>query len=172
MRSPPKRLGARSFPRLGFAALLLFTLGCAGGQAVTPEAVEQARRLWMQAQIRDYDLDWTVRGPNNAHYFVTVRDGQVRRVEAVDRHGGKNELHPAETRFYGVDGLFLTIKDELALCKTNSPFGQPEGTKVVMRFQPDAQLGYPHWYRRDVLGTPLSIAIEVNRLIPAPAPLK
>jgi hypothetical protein len=41
-----------------------------------------------------------------------------------------------------------------------------------MWFQPDATLGYPHWYRRDVLGTPLRIAIEVNRLISITAAAK
>src|SRR3954466_1196379 len=107
MSFPRQPFRARCAARLGIPALLVFTIGCAGGQDVTPEAVEPARRLWTQANIRDYDLDWSVRGPNNAHYFVTVRGGQVRKVEAVDRNGGKNELHPAETRFYSVDGLFL-----------------------------------------------------------------
>jgi len=38
-----------------------------------------------------------------------------------------------------------------------------------MRFKPDAKLGYPRWYHRDVLGTPASMAIDVNALTPAPA---
>jgi hypothetical protein len=152
--------------------LLIFAIGCVGGQAVTPEAVENARRLWTQANIRDYDLDWSVRGKNNAHYFVTVRGGEVRRVESVQRDGGKSQLNPPEPRFYGVDGLLRTIADELALLESDRPFGEPKGTKVIMRFQPDPRLGYPHWYRRDVLGTPQSIAIEVNALTPAPAASK
>ena len=172
MSFPRHRVRSRSFARLGIPALLVVTIGCAGGQEVTPATVDQAHRLWTQAHIADYDLDWTVRGPNNAHYFVTVRGGQVRNIEAVDRSGGKHELHPAEPRFYSVDGLFLTIRDELALVQTDRPFGQTKGTRVAMRFQPDATLGYPRWYRRDVLGTPLSIAIEVNRLIPVTAAAK
>ena len=36
-----------------------------------------------------------------------------------------------------------------------------------MRFKPDPKLGYPHWYRRDVMGTSLSIAIDVVKLVPA-----
>jgi hypothetical protein len=172
MSLPRHRVRSRSCTRLGIAALGIVAIGCAGGQEVTPETVDHARRLWAQAQIADYDLDWTVRGPNNAHYVVTVRGGQVRKIEAVERDGGKHELRPAESRFYSVDGLFLTISDELALVRTDRPFGQPKGTRVAMRFQPDAAVGYPHWYRRDVLGTPLSIAIEVNRLIPVTASAK
>jgi hypothetical protein len=172
MSSPRHRVRARSLARLCTAALGIVTTGCAGGQEVTPETVDQARQLWTQAHIADYDLDWTVRGPNNAHYFVSVRGGQVRKIDAIDRDGAKHELHPAEPRFYSVDGLFLTIRDELALLQTDRPFDQPKGTRVAMRFLPDATLGYPHWYRRDVLGTPLSIAIEVNRLIPVTAAAK
>ena len=170
MNSPPQRLRPRWRARLGILAMMVITAGCAGGQEVTPEAVAQARRLWTQANIRDYDLDWSVRGPNNAHYSVTVRDGGVRKIESVQRDGSKVELHPGDSQFYSVDGLFHTIDDELALRKTDQPFGQPKGTKVVMRFLPDAKLGYPYWYHRDVMGTPLSIAIEVNTLTPtAPA---
>ena len=69
-----------------------------------------------------------------------------------------------------MDGLFLTMDEELATCsKAEKPFGEPKGTKVVMRFLPDAKLGYPHWYHRDVLGTSASMAIEVNAMTPVPA---
>jgi hypothetical protein len=172
MRLPRHRVWARSIARLSILVLWTVTIGCDGGQEVTSETVDQARRHWTQAHIADYDLDWTVRGRNNAHYFVTVRGGQVRKIESVDRDGGKHELRPAEPRYYGVDGLLLTISDELAQLQTDRPFDQPKGTRVAMRFQPDATLGYPRWYRRDVLGTPLSIAIEVNRLIPVTAAVK
>ncbi len=147
--------------------MLLIAGGCAGGQNVTPESVAEAKRVWTQAGIRDYDLDWSVRGPNNAHYSVTVRGGEVRKLESVQRDGRKVELHSADAQTFGVDGLFRTINDELALIQTDRPFDQPKGTRVVMRFQPDARLGYPRWYHRDVMGTSLSIAIEVNSLTPA-----
>ena len=65
-----------------------------------------------------------------------------------------------------MDGLFLTIADELASLKTDNPFGQPKGTKVVMRFKPDPKLGYPLWYRRDVMGTPQGMRIDVIKLVP------
>jgi hypothetical protein len=99
---------------------------------------------------------------------VTVRGGSVQKVESVAPDGRKFELHPAESRFYGVDGLFTTIADELAQLKTDRPFGQLRGTKVVMRFTTDKKLGFPLSYRRDVLGTSQGLAIDVIRLIPSP----
>jgi hypothetical protein len=150
--------------------LLVLSAGCAGGQGVTPEALDRARQLWERAGITDYDLDYSVKGRTVGHYCVTVRGGQVRKLELVERNGTKVELRHYDPRYYGVDGLFRTIADELALLKTDQPFGQPSGTRIAMRFQPDAQLGYPHFYRRDVLGTTLSISVDVNALIPAAAP--
>ncbi len=152
------------------AGVAIFAVaGCSGGQPVTPETIADARKVWAQAGIRDYDLEWMAAGMNHAHYYVTVRGGVVRKVESVAPGGRRFEVHPAEARFYGVDGLFTTIADELAQLKTDRPFGQPAGTKVVMRFSPDPKLGYPRSYRRDVLGTTQGLAIDVIRLIPTPA---
>jgi hypothetical protein len=168
MVDPTRRLRMGWHARLGLPTLLIAIVGCGGGQEVTPEAVRAARELWTRASLPDYDLDWSVSGPNNAHYFATVRGGEVRKVEMIRPDGGKVELHPEKKQFFGVDGLFLTMEEELAVCSKNEkPFGQPKGTRVVMRFQPDVKLGYPHWYHRDVLGSPMSMAIDVNALTPA-----
>jgi hypothetical protein len=164
------RLRIGSYARLGLPALLIAAAGCGGGREVTPESVQAARQLWNRAGIRDYDLDWSVSGRNNAHYLVTVRGGEVRKIESIQADGRKVALRPAEAEMYGVDGLFRTIDEELAVCsKAERPFDQPKGTKVVMRFKPDDKLGYPHWYHRDVLGTPASVAIDVKALTPVPA---
>jgi len=156
---------------LGAAALVLIPslAGCSGGEAVTPESIAAARKAWADAGIRDYDLEWTNSGTSQAHYFVTVRGGVVRKVESVAPDGRKFELRPGEPRFYGVDGLYLTMADELAQLKLDRPFGQPKGTRVAMRFTRDPKLGYPLSYRRDVLGTSQSVAIHVIRLIPQAA---
>ena len=87
-------------------------------------------------------------------------------MESIASDGRRFEVRPPAPRFYGVDGLFTTIADELAQLKTDQPFGQPKGTKVVMRFTPDPRLGCPRSYRRDVLGTSQGLAIDVIRLIP------
>ncbi len=150
---------------IGLAAVCIFAR-FSGGQSVTPEALAAARQVWASAGIRDYDLEWTASGRMGAHYYVTVRDRDVRAVEAIASDGQRSELHPAAPRFYGVDGLFTTIADELAQLTLDRPFDQPKGTKVVMRFTPDQKLGYPRSYRRDVLGTSQGLAIDVIRLIP------
>jgi hypothetical protein len=157
--------------RLSLTALCAvgFFASCSGGQAVTAEAIADAQKIWTGAGILDYDLEWTASGMSSAHYYVTVRRGEVHKVESIAPDGSKHELHPAEPRFFGVDGLFITMADEMAQLKSDRPFGQPKGTKVVMRFAPDSKLGYPRYYRRDVLGTSQGLAIDVVRLIRAQA---
>jgi hypothetical protein len=152
----------------GILALVAFSLfaRCSGGDEVTAQSIAQAKKTWEASNVRDYELEWMASGITNAHYYVTVRRGKVQRVESVTPDGQRHELHPAEPRFYGVEGLFTTMADELAQLKTERPFGQPPGAKVVMRFQPDQKLGYPRYYRRDVLGTPQGLRIDVIRLIP------
>jgi Family of unknown function (DUF6174) len=157
----------RRVATVGVLAIAAFALGCSRGQEVTPQALAQARQLWKDAGISAYELEWTVTGPNNAHYDVTVQGGQVRKVMSVQPDGHQVEREPPDTRFYSVDGLFLTIADELAQLKTDRPFNQPPGTKVLMRFQPDSKLGYPRWYRRDVMGTSQAMRIDVVKLVPS-----
>ncbi|MFO0889436.1 MAG: DUF6174 domain-containing protein [Isosphaeraceae bacterium] len=155
-------------PSLRAGALLIascLVLGCSGGEAVTPEALARAKATWGRAGLKDYDLEWTSSGIATGHYSVVVRGGSVRKVQSVAPDGRLFELHPAEPRFYGVDGLFTTIADELAQLKQPLPFGQPAGTKVVMRFTTDRELGYPRSYRRNVLGTPQGLSIDVIRLV-------
>ncbi|WP_250847119.1 DUF6174 domain-containing protein [Aquisphaera insulae] len=170
---PAPHSGRRRRPSLVFAGLAITTLStlcifarCSGGQAVTEEALAAARDTWAEAGIRDYDIEWTSSGNVEGRYVVTVRGGEVRRVEGVAADGRRSELSPAEKRFYGVDGLFTTIADELAQLKSDRPFGSPRGMKVVMRFTPDPRLGYPRLYRRDVMGTSQGLAIDVIRLTP------
>ena len=154
--------------RLALVPLLLGMAGCAGGQDVTPRSIREARRLWDRAGIRDYDLEWTSTGLRSSHYRVSVRNGRVESVESIYQ-GKTYPVRTAEPKYYGIDGLFLTIEDELAQLQTATPFGHAKGTKAVLRFTPDPQLGYPRSYRRDVLGTPQVLAIDVTRFAPRPA---
>ncbi len=149
----------------------LLPLGCAGGEDVTAKSLEQARRLWSRAGIEDYDLEWESSGLNQAHYRVTVRGGRVRTVVMVQPDGQLTEVHPAEPKFYSVEGLFITLAEELAQLKGPTPFGRPKGTKAILRFTPDAKLGYPRSYRRDVVGASRGVAIDVVRFVPNPPPV-
>jgi hypothetical protein len=153
--------------RIGCACLLAAVAsGCSRGEAVTAVALDAAKGAWARAGIRDYELEWKAAGRNRAHYVVTVHDGAVTAIESVTPKGDRVAVHTAEPRFYGVDGLFLTIADELAQLKTDHPFGQPPGTKVVMRARFDPKLGYPISYQRDVLGTTQGLTIDVIHLTP------
>ena len=145
-------------------SLLLIVAGCGGGEEVTVQSLGKAKQLWEQAGVRDYDLEWTSSGRTVGHYRVEVREGQVRSIESVLPDGQDAPgSHPAEPRYYGVEGLFLIIEDELAQLQFPEPFGQPKGTKIILRFSSDPKLGYPRRYRRDVLGTPQAVAIDVIR---------
>jgi hypothetical protein len=152
------------------AGVLLAFAGCGGSEDVTSRSIAEARRRWEHAGIRNYDLEWTSTGLSRAHYVVAVRGGEVRSIASILPDGRSMEVHPAEPKFYGIEGLFMVIGDELAQLRTRTPFGQPKGTKAVLRFTPDPELGYPRRYRRDVLGTPLALAIDVVRFRPDPEP--
>ena len=169
-REPGRRnrrpaIGLTVLSMIGLASVCMFAR-CSGGQSVSAESLAAARQVWADANLRDYDLEWTASGRTSADYYVTVRGGEVREIESIASDGRRSEVHPAAPRFYGVDGLFTTIADELEQLKSDRPFDQPKGTKVVMRFTPDPRLGYPRFYRRNVLGTSQELSIDVIRLIP------
>lgn len=156
-------------PRLAWMVpLLVPTLAGCGGEDVTTESLARARQRWERAGIEDYTLEWTSSGRANAYYKVAVRGGRVRSVEQVLPDGRTVELHPGEPKYFGVDGLFLTIADEYAQLGTDAPFGQPRGTKAVLRFTPDPKYGYPRSYRRDLVGSPMPVAIDVVQFTPDP----
>jgi hypothetical protein len=164
------RRGSR--PILSFTSLCLFLVsGCAGGEVVTAESIRAARARWEKADVRDYDLEWESSGLSKAHYVVSVRNGRVRSIESIAHDGRRREVTSPEPKFYGVDGLFMIISDELAQLEGETPFGKPKGTKAVLRFTPDPVLGYPRSYRRDVLGSPMPLAIDVVRFAPSTTPV-
>ena len=77
----------------GLAAVCLFAR-CSGGQSVTPEALAAARKVWAEAGIRDYDLEWSASGIMSAHYYVTVRQREVREVESIAPDGRRSAIAP------------------------------------------------------------------------------
>ena len=70
MNSSSVRPRTRGFVlfQLGSLAILGSALGCSGGQNVTPEAIDQAKRLWKATGIRDYELElnWTTNGQTHS----------------------------------------------------------------------------------------------------------
>jgi hypothetical protein len=170
IRLHERRLRLRRRLWLGFLAACLAAGGCSGGQDVTADGIKAARELWSKAGIRDYELEYTTT-PANGHFLVTVHDGEVKKVEAIQPGGTRVELHPGAPRYYSVDGLFLTIADELAQLEKPSPFEQPKGTRILMKFKTNPELGYPEWYCRDIMGASQSARIDVIKLTPA-GPIK
>jgi hypothetical protein len=169
----PRRPG-----RLGAMVLVVLLLGaaaavpgCGRGQEVTRASIQEARGRWKKAAVNDYDLEWESTGLSRSHYIVKVRGGHVQKVEGVKLDGTHIALKPADPSFYSVDGLFTIMADELALLDTATPFGQPKGTTAVLRFTTDPKFGYLRTYRRDVMGAPSALAIDVLRFTPvAPRP--
>lgn len=154
-------------PWIVLLPLALAAPGC-GGEPVTRESLAKARQRWAQAGVKNYNLEWTTSGKTRAFYRVTVRDGEVRSVEQVLPDGRVITLHPGQPKYFGVDGLFLTIAEEYAMLRTDRPFGQPKGTKAVLLFTLDPKYGYPRSYRRDLVGAPLPVAIDVVSFTPDP----
>jgi hypothetical protein len=146
------------------------TLGFFREGKATADAIGQAKQSWALVGIRDYDLEWTVTGPKNAHYYLTVRGGEVRKLEPLQSEGHRLELSPPSPGCFSVDGLFLTIANEIALMKIDGPFNQAKRTKVVMWFESDPVLGFPHLHRRDVMGRLQAITIDVLKFVPIRQP--
>ena len=169
MRRLPLLSEFRSFALLCILSAVGAASGCGGGQDVTPETIDHARQLWTNAGIRDYDLEWTVAGAQSNHYYVTVRGGDVRKVESILADGRRILLKSFDTRYFSVDGLFLTMADYVALHKKDGSAGESKVAQVVMRFKPDSKLGYPQWFRRDVMGSTQALAIDVVKLVPEPS---
>ncbi len=151
-------------PLLATVVLVASLPGCGRSVDATPDSVKTAEAKWKAAGIRDYDLEWTNSGLGTGHYRVFVRDGEVKAIYSLLPGGREIVAKPGQPRFYSVDGLFLTIKDEMAQRATETPFGRPKGTSAILKFEPDPTLGYPRSYRRDVMGTPKGVSIDVVRL--------
>ncbi|MDE2508445.1 MAG: hypothetical protein KGM43_14625 [Planctomycetota bacterium] len=146
------------------AAVFAVCSGCGGGEEVTRASLARAKALWAKAAVRDYDIEWSSMTSAASRYRAQVRDGRVRKVEML-RQDRYIEVHPGDPKYYGVDGLFLVVADDLAQLDQPAPFGMPKGTKVILRFQPDPELGYPKMYRRNVLGAQYGVAVDVLRFM-------
>jgi hypothetical protein len=171
IRLVERQLRSRRLIWPGIVMACLAAAGCSGGQNVTAENLAAARQRWASAGIRDYDLEYTT-SPANGHFLVTVRDGQVKKVEGIQPGGSRTELHPGAPRYYSVDGLFVTIADELLKLDDPRPFDQPRGTTILMKFKPNPKLGYPEWWHRDVVGTSLNARFDVVSVTPTAAGTK
>lgn len=146
--------------------------GCATGEDVTTRALDKARARWEQAALNDYNIEWTSSGARLGHYRVAVRQGEVVSVQSVLPDGRVVEARPGDPSYYSVEGLFRVLEEELDHALSDTPFGRPRGTRVLLKFVTDPVLGYPTRYRRDVAGTRQGLAIDVVSLVPVAEPSK
>lgn len=170
-----RTITGRPVIRLIFSALTTLCLagisGCGeGGEPLDATKLDAAEALWNKAGPADYDLQWqSINARNQAVYRVYVRQGEVRAVRLVQPDGKAIALKPAEPGFYSVPGLFRTIREELAQSRQPKPFGQPPGTTVLLSVKTDPTLGYPMFYRRDIIGVDQRMGMDVTRFEPTRA---
>lgn len=151
---------------------LMALCGCGSGVEVNALNLARARATWDGAKVRDYDLEWTTSGDQTGHYVVFVRGGSVKAIHGFvedrkARQVREIEVKPGDPSYYGVEGLFRIVAEELAQCADGgSALGASKGAKILLKFTPDAKLGYPRRYRRDVVGQPRRLALDVVRLDP------
>lgn len=154
-----------------FALAIMLVPGCGEtGDPVNPERIERDAARWAAAGIRDYDLTWqSISSRNQSIYKVFVRGDEVKAVRLIRPDGKAVALKPADTNFYSVEGLFRTLREELAQSQETRPFGQPPGTTVILTMRSDERLGYPTLYRRDIFGVEDRMGIDVIELNPSTA---
>jgi hypothetical protein len=165
-----KRFLKRSSRRLCGCAVVLATValaGCQRGEEVTPESLREARRQWERAGVRDYNLQWKTSGARAGQYRVFVRGGEVRSVRLV-QDGAEREARPGDKSYYGIEGLFRVIDEELAQRMDERPFGQPKGSRVLLRMVRDPRYGFPRQYQRDVAGSIRGLVLDVVEFVPDP----
>lgn len=149
-------------------APLVLILGCQTGEEVNTRSLSEAKRQWQRAAVRDYNLVWKTSGPRSGLYRVFVRGGEVRAIRSVLEDGREIEPRPGDKSYYSVDGLFRVIDEELAQLLEERPFGQPKGTRVLLRFERDPEYGFPRQYRRDVAGLVRGLVLDVLEFVPNP----
>jgi hypothetical protein len=156
---------------LCIAVSLIACTGCGEtGERLQADRLERDQALWAKSGPSDYNLEWqSISSHNQSVYRVYVRNGKVESVRLVRPDGKAIALKPAEPEFYSVPGLFRTIREELAQSQLATPFGQPQGTTVVLTIRTDPAFGYPTLYRRDIFGVDQRMGMDVTQFEPTQA---
>ncbi len=121
---------------------------------LTPQRLEQARRLWQQRGPRSYEMTLLLGDPENESSQEPTQRIQIRvekeRPVAVRRHPG-GELPRRVWDYWTVPGLFDVLQRDLE--NRQSPqraFGVSDPAMVVLRCRFDPQYGFPRQYQRIV----------------------
>lgn len=132
--------------------------------ALTPAALDAAKRLWKETGPASYDLEFTtIVGGQAGDYVVEVRSGEVVRVtrngvEVPDR----GEAWDARS----IQGLFKNIDREIELvADPKAAFGVSDSSGIVQQAQFDEKFGFPRRYRRIVPGADRQFERTVTRFV-------
>ena len=128
-------------------------------QALTLEALDEARARWEEGAPADYLLVVRTSGSVEAEHRVEVREGVVYGMTTDGR-----EASPGAWDYWSVDGLFGFLATELRNAEDcTRAYGVPPGS-VVLRARFDDQLGYPEFFMRHVMGKGMAVEWRVEEL--------
>ncbi len=136
---------------------------------LTIEALENARRLWDEHGVADYDLDLEISGDRPASVRVQVRRGEV----AALTHNGITPKARKTWASWSVDGLLDQMEAELTgSAAEKAGVEERERSPAVLRAEFDPYYGYPSVFRRLATGsgggTSSDSRWEVTRFEPQP----
>ena len=134
-------------------ALLLAQRGA--GEALTREALENARRNWRERGPANYSLAVRVSGVQQGEHAILVEGGEVREMTT-----GGAPVREGARRYWSVDGMFEFLDEELRRAER-----APEG-EVVLQAAFDEELGYPKSFLRHVIGQTRGIEWDVYSFEP------
>jgi len=126
-------------------------------QLLKPEQLAEARALWTNRDLRDYDLTYTKSGAVSGRFQAYVRDGQVVYVLMDGR-----PLEPQQYAYHSMDALF---EDILRFLEIDA---QPDSPRAYNRAFFDPADGYVRKYVRSVSATHtrLEVTAELQPVSP------
>ncbi len=134
-------------------------LGRQGSGELTSERLAEARAVWELEAPGSYDLELEMRGALNERRIVEVRDGQV-----VSMTAGGIEVPPASWEYGSIEGLFDTLRAELA--NAAQPQRSVGAREIVLLASFDPSWGYPKYFYRHIMGVSNDIEWEVVAFSP------
>lgn len=142
---------------LGAAAGLLL-LGRKPAKPLTSERLAAATATWEADGAPSYTMELEVRGALNETHTVVVRGGQV-----VSMTIGDNEAPESSWPYWSVEGLFDTLRTELA--NAADPRRTMGADRVALLARFDSSRGYPSFFYRHIMGSLNDIEWEVTRFV-------
>lgn len=128
---------------------------------MTAEVLAGAREMWRTAEIKDYDLRYTMNG-NVCE--VTVRGGIVTALRVNGIEGRSSQW-----RFFSMDGLFETLAMDLEAVTDSAGAFAGNADHILMRVRFNPVFGHVERYIRSSGGLARGAEIELHTFTPIPA---